>query len=254
METATLHISDQQKQQYREEGYFVLEEVIPDQHLQILRDECQYFIDLKNAEMDQEGKDVAGITHRNSRYFISNRHQERPRMREFIFSDLTAAICRATLGTDAFLFWEQYVVKGAEIGLPFSWHQDSGYLGYDHRPYMSCWCALDDMSEENGTAYILPFSRAGTRARQQHTVDAATNDKVGYFGDDPGIPVLAAAGSIAVFSSVNFHRSGTNTSDKMRRVYLSQYAAAPIMNREGTQVQGFAEPFLKDGIRVDGEF
>ena len=251
METATPPISEQQKQQYQEEGYFILEAAIPAEHLHILRAECQYFIDRKNAEMDQEDKKVLGITHRNSRYFISNRHQERPRMRAFIFSELTAAICRATLGPDAYLFWEQYVVKGAEIGLHFSWHQDSGYLGYDHRPYMSCWCALDDMSEENGTAYILPFSRAGTRERQEHTVDEITNDKVGYFGDDPGIPVLAPAGSIAVFSSLNFHRSGTNTSDSMRRVYLAQYAAAPIANREGTGIQGFAEPFLKNGIRVD---
>ena len=93
--------------------------------------------------------------------------------------------------------------------------------------------------------------RAGTRERQEHTVDEITNDKVGYFGDDPGIPVLTPAGSIAVFSSLNFHRSGTNTSDSMRRVYLAQYAAAPIANREGTGIQGFAEPFLKNGIRVD---
>ena len=41
-----------------------------------------------------------------------------------------ADVCRATLGDTAYLFWEQYVVKGAEAGMKFSWHQDSGYVGY----------------------------------------------------------------------------------------------------------------------------
>ena len=61
MEATTPPISDQQKQQYQEEGYFILEAAIPAEHLQILRAECQYFIDRKNAEMDQEGKKVLGI-------------------------------------------------------------------------------------------------------------------------------------------------------------------------------------------------
>lgn len=25
-----------------------------------------------------------------------------------------------------------------------------------HKPYLTCWCTLDDVSEENGTVYVLP--------------------------------------------------------------------------------------------------
>ena len=70
---------------------------------------------------------------------------------------------RATLGETDYLFNEQYVVKAAEKGLKFGWHQDSGFVGYTHRPYLSCWCAIDDVTVENGTVYLLPYSRAGTR-------------------------------------------------------------------------------------------
>ena len=250
MDTTAVQITQAQKQQYRDEGYFILESVVPDEHLQMLREECHYFLDLIEAEMAREGQDVLGISHRHKRYFISRRYKKRPRLSEFIFSDLTAAICRATLGDEAYLFWEQYVIKGAEVGMEFSWHQDSGYVGYDHQPYLTCWYALDDMSEENGTAYLLPFSRAGTRERQEHIRDPDSKDKVGYFGDDPGIPVIAPAGSIAVFSSVTFHRSGANTSERMRRVYIAQYSAVPLMNEAGTELAGFAEPLLKNGERV----
>jgi hypothetical protein len=73
---------------------------------------------------------------------------------------------------------------------------------------------------------------------------------VGYFGDDPGVPVIAPAGSIAVFSSVCFHRSGANTTDRTRRVYLAQYSAEPIINLQG-KVSNLAEPVLKDGKKVE---
>jgi ectoine hydroxylase-related dioxygenase (phytanoyl-CoA dioxygenase family) len=157
-----------------------------------------------------------------------------------------AEICRATLGPDVYLFNEQYVIKAAEKGMKFAWHQDSGYVGYPHREYLSCWCALDDMSEANGTVYMLSYDRAGGRDTVAHKREAGSNDLVGYHGDDPGVPVICPAGSIAVFSSNCFHRSGTNTTSAMRRVYLAQYSAEPIIRPDG-RVHSFAEPLLKDG-------
>ena len=246
----TFKISDALKKQYRDEGYMILERCIPDEHLELLRGECQFFIDLENDKMDKAGKDVLGINHRNKRYFIAQRYQESQRLHEFIFSDLMADICRATIGDTAYLFWEQYVVKCAEVGMKFAWHQDSGYVGFPHRQYLTCWCALDDMSVANGTAYILPFSRAGTREVVKHIQEPGSNDLIGYHGSDPGDPVLVPAGSIAVFSSVTFHRSGANHTNKMRRVYLPQYSPEPIINPESGKPSGHVDAFLKNGVRV----
>ena len=244
-------ITDEHKQAFERDGFFVLEGVIPPEHLQMLRDEAHEFMKKIHADMDRAGKDVLGINHRNSRYFIAHRYRESGRLREFIFSDLMADICRATLGPTSYLFHEQYVIKAAERGMKFAWHQDSGYVGHPHREYVSCWCALDDMSEENGTVYMLPYGRAGVRNTVEHKSEAGTNDRVGYFGADPGDPVICPAGSIAVFSSNCFHRSGTNTTPRMRRVYLPQYSAEPIMNREGTRPHALADLFCKDGEKVN---
>ena len=242
-------VTEAQKQQFRDEGYLILERVISPEHLELLREECRRFIELEDAKMERLGSASQGITHRNKRYFISQRYKESARLHEFIFSPLMAEICRATLGPTAFLFWEQFVVKGAEVGMKFGWHQDSGYVGFPHRPYLTCWCALDDMSAANGTAYILPYSRAGGRDLVAHTREPGSNDLIGYSGDDPGIPVLAPAGSIAVFSSLTFHRSGTNTTSQARRVYLPQYSAEPIVNKKDGKPKpsGWVEPFLQDG-------
>lgn len=237
-------VTDEQKRQYEEEGYFILERVIPDEHVALLREECQRYIDKMDAEMDREGVEKKGLNHKGKRYFIANyREDKNPRLAEFLFSPLMREVCRATLGPEFYLFLEQYVVKAAEKGMKFSWHQDSGYIGHPHLPYLTCWCTLDDVNEENGTVYLLPYSRAGSRDVIPHVLDPETNDKVGYFGDDPGIPVIVPAGSIACFSSTVFHRSGFNNTDRMRRVYLAQYSAEPIKKSDGSGLWFMAEPF-----------
>ena len=70
--TATATITPEQKQAYQRDGYFVLEAVIPPDHLEMLREEAAKYIERIHAQMDAAGKDVIGINHRNSRYFISN--------------------------------------------------------------------------------------------------------------------------------------------------------------------------------------
>jgi ectoine hydroxylase-related dioxygenase (phytanoyl-CoA dioxygenase family) len=242
-----VEITDAQRQQFQDEGYFILERAIPDEHLQILRDELDGFIDEIDADMDRKGIEVEGINHKGKRYFIALQHERRPRISEFLYSDLMAEVCRATIGEPAWLFWEQYVVKAADVGMRFEWHQDSGYLAKNNpgytKPYLTCWCALDDVDETNGTIYVLPFSRAGTKDVIDHVRQEETNDLVGYSGDDPGEPVIVPAGSIAVFSTTVLHRSGANTTDKPRRSYIAQYSAEPIKRTNGDLV-GFAKPFL----------
>jgi ectoine hydroxylase-related dioxygenase (phytanoyl-CoA dioxygenase family) len=88
--------------------------------------------------------------------------------------------------------------------------------------------------ERNGTLYFLPFSRAGGRGRVAHQFMPDSHDKVGYFGDDPGIPVVAPAGTVAVTSSTTFHRSGANSTDSPRRAYIAQYSAEPMLNPDGS--------------------
>ena len=238
-------ITEQQKQQYKDEGFFILEKVVSDEHLALMRRECDALVELEIQAKDQEK-----FERKHERYFIADCYKQRNALGQFVFGDLMADICRATIGPDAYLFYDQFVVKGAEIGMKFGWHQDSGYVGHPHTPYLTCWCPLDDVYVANGTVFVLPYSRAGTRDVQPHTFDAASNEHVGYHGADPGDPVIVPAGSIAVFSGTTFHRSGTNTTNKRRRVYVVQYSPEIILNKEGTAPSSQSVPFLRSGKRV----
>ncbi|MCG3147193.1 MAG: hypothetical protein PCFJNLEI_00631 [Verrucomicrobiae bacterium] len=245
-------VTDAHRELYRTEGYMILPGVIPADMLAMLREECSYFLGYYDSQMDARGAQVEGINHRSKRYFISNRYRLSQRMWQFIFSPLMAEVAQAALGPDVYLFNEQWVIKGAEQGMKFAWHQDSGYVGrqHPHKPYLTCWCTLDDVNEANGTVYLLPHSRGGTNHTIfDHKQEAGSNDLVGYTGSDPGDPIIVPAGSIVAFTSYNFHRSGANTTPRMRRIYLPQYSGEPILNNAGNY-WALATPFVKAGKLV----
>jgi ectoine hydroxylase-related dioxygenase (phytanoyl-CoA dioxygenase family) len=243
----TSPITDQHVRDFEEKGFFVLENVLPSADLELLRNCCTRAIELVDADMDAKGVEVFGLTHKGKRYFIGDAHKRVPELKQLLLADYMAEICRHTIGDTAYMFLDQFVVKAADKGMKFAWHQDSGYIPYDHKPYLTTWITLDDVSEENGTVYMLPYERGGGKERILHQQEAGTNDMVGYHGDDPGDPVIAPAGSIAVFSSLCFHRSGANMTNKPRRVLVAQYSPEIIMNEEGTQPRHSGIPFLQDG-------
>ncbi len=242
-------MTNEQLNQFQEEGFCILKNVIPQELIERLRGECQRFMKEKDDEMDRKGVEVDEINHKGKRYFIALRYKDSETMQDLIFGKEMEEITRQVLGEDVFLFLEQYVVKAADKGMTFSWHQDSGYLDFDHKPYLSVWCPLDDVTEENGTVYLLPYKDAGVKDRIEHVLQEGTNDKVGYFGDNPGIPAVLNAGDVALFSSTCFHRSGANNTDQSRRVLLIQYSAEPILKSSGEPLY-WAEPFINNGQNV----
>ena len=104
-------VSQEQIEQYHREGYFILESAIPEYIVEALQQECMRIIDIYDKEMEAKGLRKLRINHYKKRYFVANRSPSSPIMTEFLFSELMADICRATLGDDVYLYNEQYVVK-----------------------------------------------------------------------------------------------------------------------------------------------
>lgn len=236
------------RQSFSDEGYFVLEAALPPADLEALRSECQRLVDTREAEMDRLGVDTIDLDHRGRRYFVHG-YDDSEALRRFLGSDLMADVARTALGDTVYLFNEQFVVKGAERGMRFGWHQDSGFIEYPHRPYLTCWIPLDHVSEANGTVSVLPYPRAGGRDVVPHVREEGTNDLIGYHGDDPGIPLDVPAGTVVGFSSTMLHRSGPNTTGQRRRVYVTQYTSEPVLTEDGAGPRHLAVPLLVDGER-----
>ena len=241
------YVNAEHAAQFESEGYFILESVISDTLMETLESSCDVLIKRMHDEMDRLGTDHIHISHRDKWYHIAKQFMYAPGLDRYVFSKLMEEICRQTLGDNAYLFYDQYVVKAAEQGISFSWHQDSGYLGFPHQPYITCWAAVDDMTVDNGTAWILPYSQSEPKGLVEHVRDPVTGDKAGYFGDEKGIPVVVPKGSVAVFSSLTFHRSGPNRTDNMRRAYVTQYSSRPVIDPSTNAPIHLAIPFINDG-------
>lgn len=248
-------VSDSAKRSFKKNGYAILPGVIDNKMLTLLREECAYFVGYTDASMRARKTEIEGITHRGKRYFIGGRYRVSNRLYRYIFGAAMASITSAFLGKDVYLFNEQWVVKGPQEGMKFAWHQDSGYVKFrdpktQHKTYLTCWCALDDMTRENGTISVLSHDLAGTRDRiLDHAKESGTNDLIGYAGAEAGTLMEIEAGSIAVFSSTTLHRSGPNNLDSNRRVYLTQYSSEPILSAEGN-LWGEAVPFIRNGQNI----
>ncbi|HWY81637.1 MAG TPA: phytanoyl-CoA dioxygenase family protein [Roseiarcus sp.] len=254
---AKFRVTESQKRQFVEDGYCIFEDVVSDELVALLRQECAHFVRREDTKMDALGVDQIGITHRGKRYHAAFCFRERAALGKYLFSEAMGEICRALVGPDTFLFFDGFVVKGAEAGMKLAWHQDSGYVNavdgdIGHKPYITCWCPLDDVTEENGTIYVLPMSESGIKTCVLHEFDPLSNDWVGYFGPLKGTPVIAKAGSLAVFSSLTMHSSGANTTPRLRRAFISQYSPEPVLTADGAMLWANAVPFLKDGRSVVG--
>src|ERR1043166_2579595 len=100
-------IPQDQRDLYKEEGYMILPGVIPPDMLEMLREECSYYLGYFDSILDAKGVQSDKLTHRGKRYFINNRYRLSNRLWRFLFSDLMAEVAKATVGPDAQLFHEQ---------------------------------------------------------------------------------------------------------------------------------------------------
>lgn len=247
-----MSVTNDEIEQFKKDGYFVLERIISESDLVELNVECRKQLHLQMAYMERAGAEKLGLSHKESRYFLPCRHEESPILARLLFGDLLMEIIRSVLGNEAYLFLELFVIKWSGNGIPFSWHQDSGYLlGNPHEPYVSLWFALDDMTEENGTLRIIPNSRIESKGIVEHIKDKETNDLVGYHGSDQGIAIPVPRGSIVVMSSTTFHCSGPNLTDKPRNAFLASYSPKPITDRNG-RLWNQAVPFIRNGEKLPG--
>jgi hypothetical protein len=112
-------------QHFATEGYAVFEGLLAGAPLELLRAECARFVAREDARMDAAGVDKLGLSVRGKRYFANECQRERPSLRSVLFSEAMANVCRATLGDDAYFFFDQYVVKGPDAlaANSFGWHQ-----------------------------------------------------------------------------------------------------------------------------------
>ncbi len=233
-------LSKDQLKQYNEKGYFILEILFSVDEMTELRTRIDHFDAESEKELMTGGQSFNRIP--NQINFTVMLNQKDPYIRNFACQDKFVNITTSILGPDVMLYFDQSVYKRPEANRDFPWHQDNGYIPIDPEHYITCWLALEDATVENGTIWVLPETHKQGVVEHEKT-------EIGYqcyFGDDPGIPVSLTKGSMAVFSSLLFHRSTPNLSSSTRKGYILQYA--PSYAKHGVT----GEPFHNGPVIAQG--
>ena len=248
-----MRLTEQQKNQYREEGFTIIPDFLDSKELDTVRLACDKSIDAIENDMHERRIREDRINVLGKKYFINNARRSFPELERIIFSEKTAEVCRGTIGETAYLHNEQFVVKMMDTATSFAWHQDSGYSVYQggaaqHKPYVTFWVALDDMCEANGTISILPYSRSPSRMLIEHVWDDNANAMVGYKGTDKGDLVEVRAGSLVVFSSFLLHKSGANKTSRPRRSFFMAFTPELFTYEETSKgIYSSGEPMMEEG-------
>lgn len=226
-----IRLTDEQVAQYHDDGYLVVEGVLSADKLTQLRAETDAII--------QAAKDVK---ENDALYDLEDSHRpENPRVRRIkepyrhnpYFWDL----CRDTdvtdivsqlVGPDVRVYGGKMNIKAAGYGAPVEWHQDWAFYPHTNDDVLATGMLLDDCDEGNGPLMILPGSHKGPV--YDHHADGAF---CGAFDPaDVGLDVSGAAklmgpaGSMTIHHVRAVHGSALNTSNRQRRLLLTEYAAA----------------------------
>jgi ectoine hydroxylase-related dioxygenase (phytanoyl-CoA dioxygenase family) len=164
------------------------------------------------------------------------------------------------LGNAPVRFWhDQIFWKPPKQGGVVAWHQDYSYWTRT-KPvaHLTCWCALDDSTIENGCLQYIPRSQEWgllpkpvIAGELQGIKDFLTDEQKKQFENPQYAEVKA--GEAIFHHSLTLHGSGANTSSKPRRAFvINVFADGVTSDSDETLLNGV--PVVPKGRKMEGQF
>jgi len=228
--------TSQIKQFWRENGYCVVHEIIPEECLKQYQT-CYGAmhggeVDASNHRHDlgsHEDAVVKGVENTGQimwpSLYIDNVWAGPLHQRSRI-------IAQMLMGDDISFDFDMLIYKDGSTLTDTPWHQDEGYWprGMEDKRAVSVWTAMDHTTVENGCMWFVPGSQDHLREHKQvvegkHVLtvkEEITN----------GVPVPLTAGSCTFHSGKTLHYAGPNTTDFIRRGYIINYRPQSMIEYE----------------------
>ena len=227
-------LTQQKVNEFISQGFLVLENFVSPEVLLELQESLNSIyeeIDKESNRVEQsyENKHYDDIS-KVGRKFIKNQSRYYPAIQNYLKSKRIKEVVTKLLDGDAFIFNEQFVVKEPNTPSSFNWHQDSGYINFEHKPYLTTWLALDDTHSLNGPLSVIPTNLGADAKALTHQWSDKSKDLFILVDEAKAKTLHVSAGSLVVFSSLTPHASGANHSSRTRSAYLAQYSSEPIID------------------------
>ncbi|HET7085963.1 MAG TPA: phytanoyl-CoA dioxygenase family protein [Rhizomicrobium sp.] len=225
-------ITDRDVEQYRDQGYLVVPDIL---------DACM--LGRVRAALDALVLGASSVRDHTEVYDLEPGHlPEAPKVRRIklphthtpIFWELAqyprlVAILEKLLGPSGVrLHGSKINLKQPHYGSPVEWHQDWAFYPHTNDDLLAVGVMLDDAFLENGPLLVVPGSHKGP-VWDHHSPDGffcgamdPTRQEVDF---TRAVPLTGKAGSMSFHHVRMVHGSAQNLSDRPRRLLLFEYAA-----------------------------
>lgn len=231
-------ISQRDVEQYRQDGYLVVPDVLDAAQLAALRQSLDALVAgsaAVTAHTDIYDLEPGHTPQAPKVRRIKTPHLHTPLFWEVCKTPKLVSILTALLGpSGARLQSSKINLKEPHYGSPVEWHQDWAFYPHTNDDMLAVGVMLDDAFLENGPLLVVPGSHKGP------TFDHHSG---GYFcgAMDPtrnevdfekAVPLVGKAGSMSFHHVRLVHGSAQNVSDRARRLLLYEFSAGdafPLM-------------------------
>jgi phytanoyl-CoA hydroxylase len=221
-----MKLTEQERKQFNDNGYFIRENAFTTAEIDSLTGWIDKYVKSHDKKLAKVGTE--GISRANEISFTSHLAAKDSNIMNFVSNDQLVGLASELIDEKVALYWDQAVYKKPGTKKDFPWHQDNGYTPIEPEQYLTCWIALEDADVENGCIWVLPGSHKNGLVHHEMT-------EIGYNcynGDDPGVAAPVKKGGMVVFSSLTFHKSGPNVSDRIRKGYIVQYTTPDAISKK----------------------
>ncbi len=219
-------LSAEQKAQYEEDGYLLVEGVFSPEEAAYFRREAHDLIHrLLKIRVDNVSNQGWGSGSKVTDLPRQLLHCHNIQFHSAAFSQL---ICDPRLtdrvadliGPNIQLHHTKMFVKPPEKGAPFPMHQDVPYFPHAKHTMMAAVIHFDDAPVEKGCVRVVPGSHK--LGLLEHLTEGGHHLPVESYPVDRATPCPARAGDVLFFSYLTIHGSGLNTTREARTTLLVQ--------------------------------
>jgi ectoine hydroxylase-related dioxygenase (phytanoyl-CoA dioxygenase family) len=261
-------LTEEQKQQYAEEGYVVVPDLLDEAILAPVRAAITAGVDRQARKLLAEGK-IASLHaeapfERRLALVQAEAGEETPIWNREVFSRAVYDLhlypplldcIESLLGPEITVngdYWVRPKLPEGQLST-YPWHQDSAYYGPESIPIpiLTAWVPLVDVDEHNGCLQVIPGShRWGLRPTRWVGPHLVPTEDIEAMGSARILPMRA--GDVLIFDRMTFHGSLMNHSDQVRwsidlRYSPTGYDMEWLFNR----YPGFVARSRQDPAQVD---
>ena len=260
-------INPEQKQQFDESGYCVVDGLFAQNEIQDIEDFFEEYRRSGAAVYDGNVKNFDDIDKTKAQVRAMHPHRYSSKVLKWYLNPNVATVLeilfgKPALGAQTMYYFKPPGSKGQGM------HQDNFYLLSKPATCIAAWTAIDTADLDNGCLYVVPGSHRGDiLCPNESQSDRWMNYGDSHIGKFPrdlkAVPVPVKRGETLFFGGNLIHGSGPNrTADRWRRTFIGHYIDDaseqvshfyhPVLNMQGEVAKGNINPYAEPGVALRG--